>query len=63
MTEIIFCACGDEEDAHIDGCEQCVICGCKEFEQEETEEEKELAEIEAREQHRADSLEDANIEA
>lgn len=32
-----MCVCGDTEDEHVDGCEQCIIseCGCKEFELEE----------------------------
>lgn len=31
------CTCGDEEELHVDNCEQCVVpeCGCKEFESEE----------------------------
>lgn len=32
-----LCVCGDEENQHIDNCEQCVIaeCGCKQFEEPE----------------------------
>lgn len=31
----IKCTCGDTEEQHVDGCEQCVVpeCGCKEFEE------------------------------
>lgn len=32
-----ICTCGDSEDMHIDGCEQCFNgdCGCKEFEEQD----------------------------
>ena len=43
-TELInkLCQCGDRESEHVDGCEKCWIpeCGCKEFTEPETEEEK-----------------------
>jgi hypothetical protein len=31
----LVCVCGDSEDMHIDGCEQCFVvgCGCREFEE------------------------------
>lgn len=37
-----LCECGDPESMHVDGCERCFIpeCGCKEFQEEATEEEK-----------------------
>lgn len=49
-----ICVCGDSEDMHVDGQEQCFHgeCGCREFEEEETAEEK--TEREKVEQIRAD---------
>lgn len=37
-----ICTCGDSEDMHVNGCEQCFNgdCGCKEFEEESNDGEK-----------------------
>jgi hypothetical protein len=37
-----YCECGDLESEHVDGCERCFIpeCGCREFTEEQTEDEK-----------------------
>ncbi len=40
MEEERMCVCGDGEDLHVDGVDQCMTedCGCKEFEDNSEEE-------------------------
>lgn len=42
MEQEKICICGDTENQHVNNCEQCFIpeCGCKEFEEQETQKEK-----------------------